>query len=133
MQVPLEITYRNVEKNGFIDGLIRRKVAKLEKICDYMISCRVAVERQHQSQQTGNPFLVRIDIKVPPRHEIVVRRSSVVADREEPLDKVLRKAFDSAERRLTRVVERQHGEVKAHTRLEPSPAVRELAPEAEEE
>ena len=112
MEVPLEISYRGLEKNPTIENLIRRKVAILERVCDYIVSCHVSIERSQQRHRTGNPYLVRIDIKVPPGHEIVVKRTSTVGPGEEPLTTVLRHAFDSARRQLDRLVERQRGEVK---------------------
>lgn len=41
MQIPPEITYRNIEKTDDIENLITDKMAKLEQVCDYMVSCRV--------------------------------------------------------------------------------------------
>jgi len=114
MQVPPEIIYRNVEKTDEIENLIRKKIGKLEEICDYITSCRVAIERWRQHQQTGNPYLVRIDVRVPPGHELVVKRVSTVGNREEPLPAVLRRAFEAMRRRLKELVERQRGEVKEH-------------------
>ena len=90
MQVPPEITYRNVEKNQNIENLIQQKIAKLEQVCNYMTSCHVAIERRHQHQQTGNPYRVRLDVRVPPGHELVTKRISTEEEREEPLPTVAR-------------------------------------------
>lgn len=114
MQVPPEIFYRNVEKTDDIENLITKKIGKLEEICNYMTSCRVAVERQHRHRQSGNPYQVRIDVRVPPGHELVARRVSTEGDREEPLPAVLRRTFEAMRRQLKELVERQRGEVKEH-------------------
>jgi ribosome-associated translation inhibitor RaiA len=114
MQVPPEIFYRNVEKTDDIENLIAKKIGKLEEICDYITNCRVAVERRHQHQQTGNPYRVRIDVRVPPGHELVAKRVSTEGEREEPLPAVLRWAFGAMRRQLKELVERQRGEVKEH-------------------
>jgi len=114
MQIPPEITYRNVEKTEDIENLIAEKIAKLEQICGYIVSCRIAIERRHQHQQTGNPYRVRIGVTVPPGHELLVKRISTEAEREEPLPTVLRRAFDAMRRQLRELVERQRGEVKEH-------------------
>lgn len=39
MELPLEITYRNLTKNETIDSLVREQVEKLEKVCDHINSC----------------------------------------------------------------------------------------------
>jgi len=115
MQVQPEINYRNVEKNEDIENLVAEKIAKLEQVCDYIISCRVAIERKHHHQQTGNPYRVRIEVTVPPGHELVVKRISTEGKREEPLPTVLRRAFEAMRRQLKELVERQRGDVKEHS------------------
>ena len=129
MQMPLEISYRDVEKTDHIESLVRQKVAKLEQICDYMISCRVAIEQSQQRQQTGNPYRVRIIVRVPPEHEMVVTRVSAKEDREEPLPTVIRKAFEAMRRQLQELVELQRAEVKNHPETEVSALVEKIFPQ----
>ena len=114
MQVPLEISFRGVRKTKAIENLIREKVAKLENICNYMISCHVAVEIPQQHQKTGNPFRVRIDIRVPAGHELVVKCESSEGDMHDTLPKVLRKAFNVSNRKLKELLELQRGKIKTH-------------------
>jgi cold shock CspA family protein/ribosome-associated translation inhibitor RaiA len=114
MQVPLEITYRNVQKTEAIENLITERITKLEKVCDYIVSCRVAVEAPQQHQQTGNPFRVRIDIRVPKEHELVIKRESSQGNVHGTLPQTLRDAFDAAQRQLKELVKIQRAEVKTH-------------------
>ena len=62
MQVPLEITYRDVEKTDDIDQLVREKAAKLDELFENLIACRVAIERPQKTQRAGSPYRVRIDL-----------------------------------------------------------------------
>jgi cold shock CspA family protein/ribosome-associated translation inhibitor RaiA len=114
MRVPLEITFRDVPKTETIENLIQEKAAVLDRICDNLISCRVAVEKPHENQRVGNPFRVRITMRVPPGHELVVRRESTEGELSDRLPTVVRDAFDAARRRLKKLVDRQQGEVKSH-------------------
>lgn len=66
MQVPLKITFRDVPKTEAIEALVREKAAKLERVCDAIISCQIAIERPHRHEKTGNPYRVRIAMTVPP-------------------------------------------------------------------
>ena len=66
MEVPMEISYRGLEKIDFIDDLIRKKAEKLEQVAPHLISCHVAVEQDQKNQRTGNPFALRIDLNLPP-------------------------------------------------------------------
>lgn len=114
MQIPLEITFRDVRRTEAIEKLVREKVAKLEKICDHMVSCRVAVEMPQRHQQTGNPFRVRIDIRIPPGRELVIKRESGQGKVNVTLPQTLREAFSAAGRQLKELVEKQRDEVKTH-------------------
>lgn len=66
MQVALEITYRDVDKSDAIETLIHEKVAKLERLCDYISNCQIAVEKIHDRPSHGSPYRVRIDMTVEP-------------------------------------------------------------------
>lgn len=114
MQIPLEITFRDVRKTEALEKLILAKVAKLEKICDYMVSCRIAVDIPQRHQQTGNPFRVRIDIRVPQGHELVIKRESSQGKVNGTLPQTLREAFSAAGRQLKELVKKQRDEIKTH-------------------
>ncbi len=130
MQVGLEIAYRNVDKSDAIEDLIQTKLAKLQKLHDHIISCRISIERPQKSQQSGSPYRVRITMRIPPGHEIVVTRDPKDYDMHDPLDMIVRDAFDVTGRQLKKYVDRQQREVKVHPRQEASAMVAELnAPE----
>ncbi|MFP4417195.1 MAG: HPF/RaiA family ribosome-associated protein [Chitinispirillaceae bacterium] len=114
MRIPLEISYRGVEKNDSIEELIREKAGKLERICDYISSCRVAVEQPQKYQSSGNPYRVRLDITVPPGHELAVIRPSGKGDMHADLPAVIRAAFEAAERQLRELKGKQRRDVKTH-------------------
>ncbi len=79
MKVQPEIILKDVEMTPYIDKLITRGIARLEKVCDYIISMRIAVEQAQGRHQTGNPYSIRIDIRIPDRSDIVVKRSSMAS------------------------------------------------------
>jgi cold shock CspA family protein/ribosome-associated translation inhibitor RaiA len=118
MEIPLEITYRGVQKTDGIESLIREKAAKLDRICDKLISCRVAVESPQQHQNSGSPFRVRINMRIPPGHELVVRRESSKGDIHDPLHTVLRTAFEAAYRQLKEHTEKKQGDVKTKSHVD---------------
>lgn len=114
MQVPLEVSYRGVDKTPEIQSLIEEKTAKLEEICDYMIACRVAVEKPQEHQRQGNPHRVRLDISIPPNKDVVVTKEPSDMDMHDPLSVVIREAFNAARRQVKEIVERQAGRTKSH-------------------
>lgn len=76
MQMPPQVVLRGVESTPFIEGLLNRGIAKLEQVCDYIVSMRIAVEQVQKRHRTGNSYRMRVDIRIPD-HEIKVERSSV--------------------------------------------------------
>ena len=85
MQIPLEISYRDVNKTDELEDLIREKINKLEKICDYITSCRIAVEKPQKNLNYGSPYRIRIDLRIPPGHEIVIKREPGEGNMGDPL------------------------------------------------
>ncbi len=114
MQVPLEIQYKGGPNPLWIEDLVREKVDKLERFCDHIIQCRVAVERPNATADTGNPYRILIDLTVPPDHEVVVDKRPREGGPKRELRSVLIDAFETAERQVKELAERQRGEVKTH-------------------
>jgi cold shock CspA family protein/ribosome-associated translation inhibitor RaiA len=127
MQLPLEITYRGVDKSDEIDNLIRTKAARLDRFCDHISRCDVAVEKPNSAQREGNPFRVRIDLTVPPGHELVVDEKQAEHGMHEPLSKIINDAFKTMERQVKELVEKQRREVKTHA--EPRALITKLFPD----
>ena len=130
MQVPLEVSFRGIEKSDAIEALIREKADKLARVCGHLMSCRIAVEKPQLRLHSGNPFRVRIDMTVSPGHELVVRREPGKGNMHDPLDTVVRDAFNSATRQLQKLVQQQRREVKSHPNQEATAIVHRLFPEA---
>ncbi len=128
MQVPLEITFRDVVKTPDVEELIRKQTDKLHKFCQYMISCRVTIERPQKFQRAGNRYRVRLDIAVPPGKEIVVAKDPLDNEMHDDLRTVILEAFKAARRQLDKVVELQRKDVKRHE--EPVAFVTRIFPEA---
>lgn len=126
MTVPLEISYRDVEKTEAIDNLIREKASKLEKVCDHIVSCRVAVEKPHEFVRTGNKYRVRLDISVPPGHSVIVNKEPGRTKMHDPLPAVIREAFKAAERQLRELNKIQREEVKAHPQQETGAYIKQV-------
>ena len=126
MEVPLELTYKDIEKTEPIDRLIREQVVKLEKYFDNIISCRVALERP---QGAGNPYGIRIMVRIPPERELVVRQEAAQGDRFEPLPVLIREAFSRMQRQLKKERDQMRGEVKVHPEQEATAIVVRLFPE----
>ncbi len=72
MQIPLELSFHNVEHSDWAEDEVREHVRKLEKIYARLKSCRVRVEQRADNQHHTIPPVVRIELGIPGRKEIVV-------------------------------------------------------------
>ena len=116
MELPVQITYRELDPSEALSRLIRSEAAKLDRFFDRIVSCRVLVEREQRHLRGGAPFHVRIDIGVPgeeltidtvpslrtiPDDEMAKRRKSTEVDAmyKDPALAV-RDAFRRARRRI---------------------------------
>jgi len=116
--MPLEISFRDVPKTEAIDNLIREKAKKLEQVCDHITGCRIAVEKPHNNVKVGNEYRVRIDITVPPGHEVVINKEPGKNDMHNSLPAVIRDAFDAARKQLQKLSAIQRNETKVHPEQE---------------
>jgi ribosome-associated translation inhibitor RaiA len=114
MQLPVKITYRGLEKSEKIEDLVLDYATRLEKFCDHINRCDVAIEQPNHAHHKGNQFRVRIDVTVSRGHELVADERQPDNGPHEPLTKVIHDAFRTMERQLRHLVDIQRREVKTH-------------------
>jgi cold shock CspA family protein/ribosome-associated translation inhibitor RaiA len=137
MEIPLQITFRNMPPSQAIENNIKEKTAKLESFFSRIMSCRVVVEAPHRHHHKGKAYEVRIDLTVPGA-ELVINRApqrlsaaksngSALSEKElaeshepskhaahEDVYVAVRDAFNAAGRKLQDYARRQSGVVKIH-------------------
>ncbi|OGI43434.1 MAG: 30S ribosomal protein S30 [Candidatus Muproteobacteria bacterium RBG_16_64_11] len=108
MQIPLQITLRDMPPSEAVETRIREKAQKLDSFYDRIMSCRVVVESPQRHQHQGKLHSVRIDLSVPGA-ELVVNRVQ-----HEDIYVAIRDAFNAIGRKLEDYARRQRGDVKIH-------------------
>ena len=108
MELPIQITRRNLKLSAAQEENIRNKAEKLNQFYDHIIGCRVLVEVPHRHHHKGVLYSLRLDITVP-GSELVVKREA-----HEDIYVAIRDTFDVARRQLQDFSRRQRGEVKVH-------------------
>lgn len=114
MRIPPEITYRGVEKTNAIERLVEEKLAKLERVCDHISSCHIAIEKEQDQPRDRSPYRVRLDITVPPGHEVAAESHMGHRTQYAELDTVIRDAFDKAWRQLRDLSKQQQAYDQGH-------------------
>jgi cold shock CspA family protein len=127
MQLPLQITFHNLDRSTAIEDLVREKASKLERFAHEIMHCQVMVLVPHRHHVNGNHYQVRIDITVP-GDEIVVNREPPLHTDAKELQVALRDAFDAARRQLEDYLRRRKHLVKTHEPM-PHAEVSRLVPE----
>lgn len=131
MQLPLQITFRNMEPPEAVEEWIHAEAAKLDNFYGRIMSCRVTVEVPHGHHKKGNLYHVRIDLTLPGKellikHEpsgskairqaggVEMRKGSEAGVPHRNLRLAITDAFRVAGRRLQDYARRQRGDVKTH-------------------
>jgi ribosomal subunit interface protein len=127
VRIPVQLTFRNLERTQALEDSVRGHAEKLELFHDRIIGCHVLIEQQHRHHHRGNHFHVRVEVTVPGA-ELVASRDPDEHHAHTDAYVAIRDAFDSMRRQLEDFARRRDGRVKAH-RPPPHGRVVELYPE----
>ncbi len=111
MQVPLQITFKEVDHSDAVEARIRERVDRLDQFYPRITSCRVVVAKTNRHHHSGNLFVIRIDLRVP-GEEITVSRDAGINKAHKDIYVSIRDAFDAAQRGLEDYARRQRRDVK---------------------
>jgi len=111
MQVPLQITMRNMEHSAAVEQRIRDKAEKLNQYSDQIISCQIVVEQGQAHRQNGALYNIRILLTMP-RKELVVTNNE-----QENLYMAIRDAFNDMVRKIEDTARKMHGDIKHHPEI----------------
>jgi cold shock CspA family protein len=138
MQLPVQITFRNMDSSPTVAAKLREEAEKLSEFYESIMGIRMMVEIPHQHRQQGRRYHIRIDLTVP-GGEIVVKHEPTLYGSLQQTEAVKRKkehevaaphkdiyiaihdAFKAARRQLQDYARKQSGAVKRH---EPAPHAR---------
>ena len=108
MQVPIQVTFRDVKHSSDVMNHVNEKSEKLNKFADNMISCQVVIEYASKQQQSGNLFNTRLIVNVPGKELVSSHNQN------ENMYMSIHKAFDDMTRLLEDYSHILHGKVKHH-------------------
>jgi hypothetical protein len=113
MHVPLEIAFHNMPGRDWAEEEIRARVAKLEKLDDRIVSCRVRVEQQ--AKTAAAPPVVHIELRIAGNQDLVVSHGPehLLQKFQRPdLRNAIHEAFRIAEDRVVALKNRRQGRTK---------------------
>ena len=127
MQVPLRISFQNMESSPAVEAHIRERAEALDRFFPHIVSCRVTVESSARQHRQGKMYNLRIALTVP-GHEIAVKRDPPEHHAHEDILVAVRDAFDAARRQLEDYARRSRVETKTHE-VPPHGRIAALMPE----
>lgn len=114
MEVPVNITFHNLDRSEWIEADVRGYLEKLEEFYDRITACHVVVEAPHKHHKHGNLYRVRIVLSVPHR-ELVVDHNPADHPEHADLHVAIRDAFKAMRRQVEDFVRELRGDVKSHS------------------
>ena len=94
MDIPIQLTWRGLDRSQAIEAAVRDAASKLHQFHQRIVSCRVVIEQSGRHKRHGRQFAVRLDLRVPGA-EIAINR-----EHDEDVYVALRDAFNDARRKL---------------------------------
>jgi ribosome-associated translation inhibitor RaiA len=115
MDIPLELSFHNIEPSDALKQAVQDHVDRLEQLHDHIVGCRVSIELPHKSQKaSGNQPDVHIVVRVPGKEIVVTKELAHAGHKKSATDAyaVLDNAFAVAASRLKDYRRISHGDVK---------------------
>lgn len=115
MELPIQITFHQLERSEAVAENVREHAQRLEKYFDGIVACRITIEAPHHHHASDNQFRVRIEASVP-GDKLIASREPDKHHAYTDVYVAIRDAFDAMRRQLEDYSSRLRGEVKHHER-----------------
>lgn len=102
MQIPLQITFRDLPHSPVLDSQIRRHAEKLDDFHNHLMACKIVIDMPQNRQHQGKLYNIRINLTVPGKELVVTHNVN------EDFFIALREAFDDAKRQLEEIADKRH-------------------------
>jgi ribosome-associated translation inhibitor RaiA len=109
MDIPLELSFHNMQPSDALKAAVQKHVGKLDSLGAHLVGCRVVIEMPHKNHRPGQNIPdVHIVLRVPGKELVVSRELAHAANLKTPTDAytVLDAAFAAAQ-----------GQLKEHRRI----------------
>ena len=94
-----QIVFRNIDQTDALVDAVEKRIHKLERYCDQIITGRVVLDSPHNNHHKGKVYSVGLEIRTPSK-EVRVNQEQHDNHAHEDLYVAIRDAFNAAERQL---------------------------------
>ena len=126
-----QVVFHNIDQTDALTEAVQKRIGKLERFCDQIITGRVVLDSPHNNHHKGRVYSVSLEIHTP-NLEVRVNQDQHDNHAHEDLYVAIRDAFNVAERQL-RSVDKKHRATPLSKELESGELVGDTFEEALEE
>lgn len=101
-----QVVFHNLDQSDAIMDAVNKRISKLERYCDQIITGRVVLDSPHNNHHKGKVYSVGLEIHTPQK-EVRVNQDQHDNHAHEDLYVAIRDAFNAAERQL-KSVDKKH-------------------------
>ena len=101
-----QVVFHNIDQSDAIMDAVNKRISKLERFCDQIITGRVVLDSPHNNHHKGRVYSVGLEIHTPQK-EVRVNQDQHDNHAHEDLYVAIRDAFNAAERQL-KSVDKKH-------------------------
>ena len=114
MQIAPEIVYHDVERSEWVESYVLERMRRLDKFAQGITRCHVTLTREQASRQKGNRYSVMVEVRVPPQHDLAIKKEKEIREMRTQLPAVINLAFAAIERQLKKTAALRRYELKDH-------------------
>ena len=113
MQIRPEIKFHDVDRSRWVEDYIGERVQRLERFAEGITSCHVTLTQEQANHTKGNRYSVMVEVRLPPNHDLAVRKMKDIRDMPAQLPALINLAFGAIERQLKKAAALRRNEEKA--------------------
>ena len=106
-----QIIFHDVDRSPWVESYIAERMQRLDRFAQGITRCHVTLSREQASQHKGNRYSVMVEVRVPPQHDLAVKKQKEIHDMPTQLPAVINLAFGAIERQLKKTAALRRGEV----------------------
>src|SRR5947207_12171654 len=115
MQTAPEVIFNGVDRSAWVENYVAERLEHLEKFAQDITRCHVTLSREQSSQRKGNRYSVMVEVRVPPQHDLAVKKQKQIKDMDTQLPAIINEPIGAIQTQLKRTIARRRLHVKAHT------------------
>ena len=107
-----QVVFHNIDQTDALADAVQKRIDKLERYCDQIITGRVVLDSPHNNHHKGKVYSVGLEIHTPTK-EVRVNQEQHDNHAHEDLYIAIRDAFNVAERQL-KSIDKKHRKAPPH-------------------